>query len=440
MRIEQKFINYVRENLQEFQNDAKNVHEAVKNSKAIYKGEPVPYLYLPRIFDGADLDSFNHAVEHMMSLCNRVIELYETEQSVREYFGFDPRLDELIRIPHYYETKVPMGRFDIFYYGPGSYQFCELNADGASAMNEEFELSKILAHSKAMKSFEFVKAPETFELFESWVVEVKEIYKSYCENKSIPFVEGASFNVGIIDILEKGSPLEFEMFQDAFLQNGLKAKIIDARDLVFKEGALWSGDFKVDCVYRRLVTKDLMDAYDQILPFIEGIKSGAACLIGPIKTQIIHTKRYFEALYSETIQKHLSQAEIEFIKAHVPFTAPLTRESAYLESKDDYIIKPVDYYASKGVCAGRDYDASSWETLLHDKYNGDYIIQKYCPYALVENIVLENEVLKAETFRHITGMFVYNGKLKGIYSRAGRNAIISGLHDGFTLSSLVLRG
>jgi glutathionylspermidine synthase len=434
-----KLINEVSANLAAYREDALQTHEAVRHSKAIYKGEPVPYLYLPRIFDAADVDTFKSAIEQMSALCAHVMALYQSEPSIRDFYHFDERLEGLIRLPHYYATQVPMGRFDIFYYGHGAYQFCELNADGASAMNEEYELSKILSKTKAMREFSFEAMPQACELFDSWADEVTAIYADYTKQTGKVKAENSPVNVAIVDLLDKGSPIEFEMFQAAFERAGFGCKIVDARSLVFKDGKLWAEEMAIDVIYRRLVTKDLMDAYDLLGDFVEGIKANAVCLIGSIKTQIIHTKRFFELLYAPVLQPYLTQAEKDFIQAHVPYTAPLTFDPAFIEKKDDYIIKPVDYYASKGVCAGRDYTTADWEALLADKYDSGYVIQHYCPYALVDNAVLVDGTLRMETFRHITGLFAYNGKLKGIYSRAGRNAIISGLHDGFTLSSLVLK-
>lgn len=439
MKLEKNVMAYVKENLASFKEDAIEVDKAVSLSGAVYKGAPVPYLYIPRIFDKADWESFNSAINQMMSLSKHVIALYMEQPEIRALYDFDKRLDELIRLPHGYDTVIPMGRFDIFYYGDGAYQFCELNADGASAMNEEKELSQILKNTKAMTSFDFEKMPEACELFESWVDAVREIYTDYCLKKGLALEDRATFTVGIVDILEKGSPLEFEVFKEAFEKKGITCRIVDARTLTYSEGKLKDGEHTLDVVYRRLVTKDLMDAYDDLGAFITALKEDAACVIGPIKTQIIHTKRFFEVLYSDVLRPYLSEDEISFIKAHVPFTAPLTAKEAYLADKDDYIIKPVDYYASKGVCAGRDYSDSDWGKLLSDKYNGGYVIQRYCPYALVENVVLEEGELVVDTFRHITGLFVYNETLVGAYSRAGRNAIISGLHDGFTLSSLFIK-
>jgi hypothetical protein len=92
------------------------------------------------------------------------------------------------------------------------------------------------------------------------------------------------------------------------------------------------------------------------------------------------------------------------------------------------------------VCAGKDYDDASWKALLEEKALEAFIIQRYCPVALVDNLY-EDETgnISHKTYSTITGLFTYNEKLSGIYVRAGLNAIISGLHDGYTMSTLIYK-
>ena len=156
--------------------------DRVGQSGAIYNGKPVPFLYVPKIFTKQDIYNFDQAVKDIFSIINRTIDLYMKESSVRTLFGFEPRLVELILSTakgHGYLANVPMGRFDLFYYPDGGYKFCELNADGASAMNEESELTNILLGNLAMKEIARDYSVKRFELFGSWVEEVKQIYNEY---------------------------------------------------------------------------------------------------------------------------------------------------------------------------------------------------------------------------------------------------------------------
>lgn len=285
--------------------DAELVDKKVKESKAIYKGKPVPYLYIPRIFQEKDIKRIEKLTEDIFSIVNKTIKLYLDEKKVRKLFNFDKKLEELIRAPHYYDTYVPMGRFDIFYYGD-DYKFCELNADGSSAMNEDKELSRILLESKSlkeMKNYNF----KNFELFDSWVDTVEKIYQEYKNNRNEKIKDKSQINIGIVDLLDKTTKVEIEEFKKYFEKSGYNCFIIDGRELDYKDGDLLYQDKKIDIIYRRLVTKDLMDNYESLENLVMGILSGKTCIIGPIKSQIIHTKKFFQVLYDDEFRKYLDE-------------------------------------------------------------------------------------------------------------------------------------
>jgi glutathionylspermidine synthase len=422
--------------------------EKVSKSGAIYHGKPVPFLYLPKIFTKQDVHNLGEAVKNIFTIVNHTIELYMQQASVRALFGFESRLEELIlstaRGPGY-RANVPMGRFDLFYYPDGGYKLCELNADGASAMNEENELTNVLLGTLAMQEITKDYCVKRFELFESWVEEVKHIYNEYLvSTQEVPLPNNqkgyANTTVAILDFIDKGNLLEFEIFQDRFKKAGFNCIIIDPRDLTYNKGKLFHHDCGIDIIYRRLVTKDLMDRYEEIPELIQGILANQTCIIGPIKSQVIHTKRFFEVLYQPALRAFLSKDEIAYIDEHVPFTKPLQDNedwNTYLSDKDQYIVKPVDGYASQGVCAGKDFSPEAWAALLKEKLQEDFIIQEYCPLALSENVIYDDQgKATLYEFHNLTGLFVYNQKLAGIYSRAGLNAIISGQHGGYTVSSV----
>lgn len=425
--------------------------DKVSQSGAIYNGKPVPFLYVPKIFTKQDIHKFDEIVKNVFKIVNHTIDLYMKEARVRALFDFDSRLEDLILSTvngHNYQANVPMGRFDLFYYPDGSYMFCELNADGASAMNEESELTNVLLGTLAMQEIAKDYSVKRFELYDSWVAEVKHIYNEYLvSTHEVPISsqeDYANRTVAILDFRDKGNLLEFKVFKDHFIKAGFNCIIIDPRDLTYHKGKLFYQDHRIDIVYRRLVTKDLMDRYEEIPELIQGILANQTCIIGPIKSQVIHTKRFFEVLYQPAFRAFLSEDEITYIDEHVPFTKLLPESedlNTYISDKNQYIVKPIDNYAAKGVCAGKDFSQEAWEALLKEKNMEQFIIQKYSPLALSENVIYDDEGnATLYEFHNLTGLFVYNQKLSGIYSRAGLNAIISGQHGGYTMSSVYLDG
>ena len=45
--------------------------DAVAHSKAIYKGQPVPYLYIPKLYDSEDTNTFEYALEGIHAISKK---------------------------------------------------------------------------------------------------------------------------------------------------------------------------------------------------------------------------------------------------------------------------------------------------------------------------------------------------------------------------------
>jgi len=119
-----------------------------------------------------------------------------------------------------------------------------------------------------------------------------------------------------------------------------------------------------------------------------------------------------------------------------------------MENKDKWIIKPYDSYSSKGVYAGIDYNEQEWFKIIQDVlweveesklgFTG-YLMQQYCiPYKST-NIDFSEKDPEFKEFSNITGLFCYNEKMKGIYSRLSNGGIISSMHNEKTVASIVLK-
>ncbi len=415
--------------------DFKRLKRAVAVSNAVYLGKPCGVLYMPKFYSAADFAQFKLIVDQMMALCRRMVDLYFSDPTIRRKYAFDKRLERLILKESPYKSAIPMARFDFFYYGVDDYKFCELNTDGSSAMNEDMVLAGIFSRAELINELAATHDITSFELFDSWVRELQNIYSEATGRQDKPVV-------AIVDFVDKGSTIEFEEFLARFVKFGYEAYIVDPRALTYCDG-LYYGDTKIDVVYRRLVTRDMMARIDEIAAFEAACLDDKTIVVGNIRSQIVHTKWFFKLLYDDDVRAHFDAATLAFIDAHIPETRDMTYLAEHVETvvanRADYILKPVDYYGSKGVYAGRDHDAAAWRGIIDDCLDQPYIVQRYCRPALSDNIDLQNDRLVVDRYSNITGVFVYNEKPYGVYSRAGKKAILSGIHDVYTLPTFMVK-
>jgi len=435
--INKEYIQLIIKNPDLYLQDYKKTVEKVKNSKAQYKGKPIPFLYNPMFFTEEDIDNFKKIGSMMISIANKVTNRYIKDEDFRKKFRFPKLMEELILVENGYDINVPIGRFDIFYKDYDDFKFCELNTDGSSAMNEDNTLAEILLETEAMKRFSIKYNFSLFELFDSWVKESIEIYKKFNPNNPKP-------NVAIVDFTESGTTEEFKEFMKAYMRRGYNCIIVDPRDLTYKDGKLYFKDYKIDLVYRRIVTFELIEKAEEIPDFIEAYKNRAMCTIGSLRSQVVHNKIIFKILHDEDTLKFLSDEERDFIKKHIPYTGLFGGDRKVFEevlyNKDNYIMKPLDLNGSRGVFAGRDYSIEEWKMKLEEFWDKDYLYQEFVNPHKREFVVFNDKGVSVEEFGTITGLFMYNEKLAGLYTRVGSKSIISGLSEYYTVPNILVKG
>ncbi|NLY35813.1 MAG: glutathionylspermidine synthase family protein [Tissierellia bacterium] len=412
-----------------YKNDYLRLKEMEKSSEAYYDGQPVPFLYSPRFFNEEEMLDLHSIVDKSVELFDRVVELYKKEEGFRQLFGFPKNLEELILLENPLEKVYPMARMDVFYRGLDDFSFCEINTDGSSAMNEDRVLKELFFDSELYKT---LKARgyeiEGFELFESWVEYVLSNW-----NKNTPP------RIGILDTDIDND--EFRRFGAHFEKRGCEVDYVMPQELdVDRDGYLAFKGKPLDYIYRRLVTSDFYKLYDELPKLVEGIRCGKTQLFGPIASQIIHNKVLFFVLHHPDVQHFFTPEQREFVKKHVPYTAlvdeKLAKNPQFIEHKDEYLLKPTDSYASRGIFLGRDMDSEQWRDTLESLVGREYLIQAFAKLPAIEMLSFEEGV---KSFNHMTGIFVYNGKLQGFFSRACQGPIIASSYGGKSLATLSIK-
>lgn len=432
MEYVREFKHYIDDHFVQSKESALKITLAIQDSELnAGNGNYTRTLHVPKFFSQADKKQFQAIVEKTYRILTKIIVLYKQEAEIRRLFPFSKELEELILIDPGYKSLIPICRIDIFFDEKNkSFHFCEINTDGTSAMNENYRLDQLLSLNNAYMALK--PDVEHLELMESWIDAFLATYASSKEAKEKP-------NVAIVDFLENAYISEFYQFQKRFEKRGLVCEIVDARDLKYDGQQLINQKTgtPIDVIYRRAVTRDIMDHLDQVHDLIQAYKEGKIVLIGAFQTQIVHHKCISQVLFDEKVRKHFSEEEKAFIDAHFPRTYDLTEEIAEKIEKDKnhWIIKPKDSYAAKGVWAGVDLDQTHWKKVIYDFIDHDYIAQQYVRPYQSENIDLVNYNVWRD-YSNLTGLYTYNGQFAGVYSRLSDSGIISTQYNEKTIATL----
>lgn len=425
-------------NMKKCVESAVKANDYIKNCTLRFRNNvSIKTLAIPSIYTNEDVIFFKNELHTLYGIFEKVLQAYRNSTDIRRLFGYSKQLEELILLEQPYKSTVPIARIDLFYNKETKqYKFCEFNTDGSSAMNEDRELNTALKMTEAYKIFSKNKKIATAELFNSWVECFCRLYSDY-SNGSKPSA------IAITDFLDKGTKSEFEVFANAFEKAGIYAEICDIRDFRYDGKRLISPNNKViDAVYRRAVTADIMNEYNKLQPFISAVKNNDVCLLGDFRTQLPHNKILFNVLHLDEIQHIFNDDERKFIKEHIPYTRLLTKQAITecdaCKNKDGWIIKPQDSYASKGFFAGENCSREQWEALLEKNCGTGYILQEFCMPYKSQNIDLTADNPHFANYSTLLGLFVYDGNLQGLYTRASKGDIITTQYDELTLPTIVV--
>lgn len=425
----------------------KQAFSYMKNSTAIVHERVVACSFIPRLFNNASWNAFKSISETCHTILCKVITHYLEEEAYRSIFSFDKRLEDLILIPRRYDAILPFARIDVFLDEDTlECGFCEFNGDGSAGMNENREITHSVEQSQTYQRFASAHQLETCELFESWVDEFISIYQTF-ENK----VENPRF--AICDYLECGVVDEFYIYSDYFAQRGYECCVCDVRDLHFDGVQLTNDKGQViNAIWRRSVTNDVLTYWDESQDLIEAVRVGAVALVGSFAGHLVHDKQIFEVLYHPLTQAFLTEEENTFIAKHVPQTRFLDESEVDLNeiraNKDKWIIKPTDNYGAKDVYAGVSCTEQDWNALIDKFANGasgaPFIVQTYIsPYktqTLPPDVDIESVTEPAPSkgmpYNNLSGLYLYNGTFRGIFSRLGPHPTISKDNEGITAATI----
>lgn len=416
---------------------------AMRAGTATYKGVPIKFGYLPKYFSEEGFGKLKADLELAWRILVRVIQEYLKEPDYRALFGFPRELEEMILNRPAYRTLLPVCRLDIFLNEEtGDFKFCEFNADGSSAMNENAELYRTYRDTLLCREMDRDYDQVMFELFDSWV---ETFLRIYAEGREEAGTSRDLPSVAVVDFLEKGSSsAEFDAFREAFERAGCRAYVAEIRKMRYEGGRLLTEEgCPVDAVYRRAVTSDILAHREEVGPFLQAVRDRKVCLIGDFCTQVVHDKVLFRILHDPRTAAFLTEEENAFIAAHVPYTAMLTGDQAARPGvrgdRSRWIIKPRDSYGAHGIYPGRLCSREEWTAQLDRHADTDYILQEFVEPFRTENIFFGEEEPEWRSFSNMTGVYLYGGKVAGIYSRASVTPIISVEGDEHEMTSIVLK-
>jgi len=410
-----------------------NLIQFLVDERCTFKGEPMPTLLKPNFISPKQSRQLQYTVEKISSALNKFIGSYLENEQVRQMMKFKDEENELFFIEPGYSIPLVIARLDAFM-NDYEVKFLEFNCDSpagtayADVLEDGFRgilnSYPFLDHWK----IEYINRQERF--LHSLISCYKEFRKTHPDFPAKP-------TIAIVDWEEVSTASEFELVKEFFEAKGYPTIITSPQKFKI-DGANMAVDSQpIHLIYRRVITRELIQKLDEVQAFVHGVKKGLACMCNPFRSYIVGNKKVLALLTDHRLQNIYDREELEVIRRAIPWTKimadmkvtydgyTVNLHNFVSDNKDKLVLKPASSYGGKDVFLGRETDQQTWDKVIDENIESeDWVVQQYVniPQEIFPEIK-ENVSMKLKKVN--INPFAFLGKYGGTISRVSDKSIIN---------------
>jgi len=399
--------------------------EGLEQAKLIFGGRRLsPYLR-PHFVSEEDFARICRICETVWSAIEKVKDAAINDDSLIVDLGLTDIERDLISIDPGYRAVSPTARLDSFLTDE-AYSFVELNGESPAGIAYVDAAYDIFSRLPVMQKFG--ESYKVRPLYGSrFMLDV--LLDSYAE--FLGRKPDAAPQIAIVDLKDRPTQSEFELFKEFFEQQGYPTAICTPQELVFENGRLRVNEFEIDIVYKRLLVNEYLPIIEEAPALLEAYRARAICMVNSFRSKLIHKKALFAVLTDQRRSGLFNGEEQEAIRAHVPWTRLVRAEKSdyfgtevelldYIrKNQQKLVLKPNDDYGGHGITIGWNADEATWDDALQAALaDGDYLVQERVPTARETFPALQEDgtIEFAEQLVDLDPL-LFNGKVKSAFTR-----------------------
>lgn len=339
---------------------------------------------------------------------------------------------ELVKHDPGFHSPTPVSRLDAFFVtNRDELRFTEYNAEVPAAGAYSDVFAEVFYGLPVMREFMHRYEVRSVSTRHHVMHALLHAYEQWLGRREMP-------NVIILDWREVPTYSEFRLFLDYFRSQGLECLITDPRDMDYRNGKLYAGDFPVDLIYKRVLITELVQKGGMDHPVIRAVRDNAVCMVNPFRCKILYKKTSLAVLSDEKNQGLYGRDEQQAINDHIPWTRtveerltvhdsrPVDLIPYILRYRERFVLKPSDEYGGKGIVLGWLVDDHEWEQAVLAAMASPHIVQERVeiPWETYPSLVdgrvhLSNRMLD-------TAPFIFYGEyMDGCLTRLGTDPLLN---------------
>lgn len=414
--------------------------DKLRHSNLKYGRFTIPTFFKPHFITAKQVKLIHSVCDSITRMADKILNLYTMDPAMKEVFGLSPEAEELVNIDPGYSRTLALCRFDCFVEGE-SLRFIELNTDSPAGMGYADILEDHLFEISELKDF-FSEIHSQREARSQKLLDA--LLSTYEE-----FGGFETPQIAIVDWKTVRTRPEFDILKSFFEEKGYKTTIADPRELRYKAGKLYHGNFRIDLLYRRVIFNELLEKLKDVNDLIRAYKERALCMVNPLRARLGASKALLSILTNPAYDHLFSTKENEMKRQFIPWTRRVVDaenfyggKKGYLinflkDEKENLVLKPADGYGAKEVTIGGETRDEEWNHTIDKALKSNWVIQEFVAPPFMTVPVIVNRKIEFAAKKMNTGCFVFNGTYAGSITRLSDETVVNVSRGGGLIPTLV---
>jgi hypothetical protein len=342
---------------------------------------PLCTVLRPRFLTPARYRFLQERVRILMCAFGKAQRAAIQDRDFRAQFGLLDWEESLVTEDPGFACAYPTSRLDAFFVSEDELKFTEFNAETPAGTAYNDVLTDVFLGLPIIREFRRRYQIRPLPARPGVLDALIDSYQQWSGRTERP-------RIGILDWREVPTYHEFILYQEYFRSQGLECVIADPREVEYRDGGLYAGDFHITLIYKRVLISELYERGGLDQPMVRAIRDRAVCMVNPFPCKILYKKASFAVVTDERNDRLFSDEERRALAAHIPWTRRLEeRHTLFQGEKIDLVpyvlahperlvIKPNDEYGGKGIVLGWTVDRGVWERAVNDALAENFVVQE----------------------------------------------------------------
>jgi uncharacterized circularly permuted ATP-grasp superfamily protein len=351
-------------------------------TRGLYFGErPICKVLRPHFYTLDDWKYLTHETEILLSAFARAHAACMVDSALRAQLDLEPYEEALFSLDTDIEVPWTTSRLDAFFMVEEHYlRFVEYNAETPAGIGYGDLLAEVFLELEVMKRFQHDYAIHAFPGLGHLLGALLHGHKMWGGNDTP--------QIAIVDWKEVPTLTEHQICRDYFERNGYRSTLADPRELEYRDGHLWKGEFRIDLIYKRVLCSELIRRMGIDNPIVQAIRDHAALMTNSFSAKLLAKKASLAFLSDEENVHLFNDQQRAVINAHIPWTRVVReRKTSYngkevdlldfvSANRDRFVLKPNDEYGGKGVVLGWECSSEEWDATLREALIASFVVQE----------------------------------------------------------------